>query len=79
MSLETFKYAVTFESTTKAPETVRGEVTATDASTATARAVRDARKRLRETGKTRLFWSSLSVLLERTGEAEENNEATEEP
>jgi hypothetical protein len=56
-----FRYAVTFESLTLPPLTIRGEVIAGETQTIARLAVKDAMSQAK--GK---HWSSLSILLERT-------------
>lgn len=61
---EKWKFAVTFESATQQPETVRGEVAGT-VSAAAARAMRSAKKQK----PTKSRYESLSMLLQRDREA----------
>ena len=65
MPLRRFKFAVTFEYESNAPETVRGEFAFSNASLAARRAMEQARKAL-----PRRHWRSCVVLLEDLGEVE---------
>lgn len=64
MPLRPFKFAVTFEYDTQAPETVRGELELPNASLAARRALEAARKAL-----PNRRWRSCSILLEQETEA----------
>jgi hypothetical protein len=56
----TFTYAVTFESLTQPPHTVRGEVSASRTSTGARMAMKDALSQVR-----RRRWSSVTLVLDR--------------
>jgi hypothetical protein len=66
------KYAVTFESDTKPPVTVRGEVEATSLPKLAWRAIKDARENAPKIG-----WSSLCIILDRDKSTLEVEEETE--
>jgi len=67
------KYAVTFESDTKPPVTVRGEVESTSLPKLAWRSIKDAREKAPKIG-----WSSLCIILDRSSYAMEDSELEEE-